>query len=288
MKNIFAFLADVLFSIGIWYITTWTNPQISIPSLFRQSNFWKELYTKAYAARVVIVIIILSIVIIIKTIIRCIDSDRKKKSINWLINHILKTECTGHIEVNRITIFRYRWDLVKIIKIIWKYGRMFRKNFPGDKQIPKNYLPNLFHKALFVAYRRGTPNQNGSLAFFLQQQDPAKSDGIVSWVWNTEQDTLIQDFNFDPITIDEMKAKYSDQVEWHKIQKKVRKIKIDNPLKMLMVSRISKHYWATILYTKKEKKWGVLVFDSEEDVSPLTPEKIERLKSYTGIIRNVL
>lgn len=291
------FIITIVAAFVIWYVSNCDSPSSPPKDLlfpFNRGGVWDDIYQGIYPYKmwVVLVAIILQSVLIVKPSFSKYKKERRL--LETVMNDIIVEEFGDSLTHVRGTIYRKRFGLLFIPTYFWK---TFVANFSPHfrKGLLFHYIrnfPNPFRYYLVFFSRRGHPHEGTSSTNFLVPKSSHEINGYVSYVW-LENRTCSVDL---PIITAEDILKANDIKDIKRNKRKVvedymEKGKIKNFSLLKSIHRFSSWLWATPLYDKSQKPWGVLIFDIDP-AARITPNselenKLLRITKHIGAIIQV-
>jgi hypothetical protein len=295
IKSIFLKLLNYLIifaSVGIlWHMSIWEKDEIPWP--FDSNDFLKSLYNNylysnryKYGLGIAAVVGFQQIFLIGNPF-----SQKRKKIVNSILDHLIKDKFNGLSEINRITVFQK----VSGFRIIISHSKKcFYDNWKEHKKkglISFYFLkefPNPLRHYLVQVGRYGHPNPTGSSTKFLFPYKESEVSGIGAYSAFTENQVR-------------KKLPVLNEVEIHKVDKitklnknireavnrYMKEGKINSFEKLKSFHRYPNKIFASPIRLQNEEIWGVVVFDAKEEDDSTFENSYQHFVEYCRIIETV-
>ena len=285
-----------IFSLGFWYISTWDKSiiyqRVKYPYPWNQTVILNDIYETLLNNKIKIGVIFGITLLIFQSIILYFPLSLKRKDfIKSTLSHIIKQYMKGKISNNRITIYVNKKGYEFFFKYMWN---CFIKNRKKHKKknllgIYRKELPNLFKRYLVFFGRTGKPFESGTTTFFTVPESPEEISGLVSYVFYHETPKFVELPDISEIDIDNLT--HIDQINNEFDRDLVKNYMVLGEVtsfdKLKMFHRLPQHLYATPIYNKKNKPYGVIVFDSLEKSDDFK-NNIDNLLGYCRITESII
>lgn len=218
----------------------------------------------------------------------------KKKLVDDLLRHMMKERFPGtDVNLNRATLYCVRSGFSTFI-FTWLWRCLIINALAHAKKGCYAYYckhpPNPFRKYLQIYSRKGQPHEKGSSTAFLVPQTENEVEGIAADAFYREQTVTLELPDIRAIDLTNVQDLKDIHVPKDKkaITRYMHEGKIADFQKLKTIHRYSVSFLATPLW-KNEKKWGVLILDSNvEDLFVTRPGLERSLVSYSRGIESIL
>lgn len=285
-------ISGVIFTILLWHIGFWDKNNVPYP--FTLINLSEKFYQDWLVLhKLEIGITAGAIVLLIQLLsLRNPFKEKKKRILNDINKHYINNKFRGENEINRITIFKakrgyeiYPLFFSKCIFGNWKEHKQrdllkfyFRKKFPRP-----------FRQYLVQHSRNGHPYPNGSSSFFLVPENDKEVSSLAaeSFFKEKPKKAILPKLDADAIRrtkkIDNLKGRNKCDTRLYMKESKV------NSFEMLKCfHRFPTRLYAEPIFLEDGRKWGCIVFDSEDEIVDDSHNSFEDFVNYNRMVQSIV
>lgn len=281
------FLTTVV-AFAIWYIPNLPAPSADPPAPF---DFLKpSIYVWFYSWRFLFIFLLFFTNALLLALPRFNSHKKEKLYFEKVLKNVIDTEFSQSLSKVRGTIFRVRGGLYAWLHY-WRRCRRLLPKSDKDKRTEayyKNRTPKRNREYLVMYARKGRPNEEKTSTFFLvpnQQEEVDSFTAFVAFDGRACFENLpdISHINLSSCaTLDDVSAQDRSIVERYIAEGY---ISFDS---LRVINRISSGLWATPLYNNRDKLWGVLIFDLEQDTKSVHTQLSNRLVSFSKSLTSAI
>ncbi len=295
MRSFGFLLSSILYPGALWYLSVLDPKVAPFPFDSGHTSVRIAYFEFIYPYRVYLGLLLLGGMILFTGIRRFLERrDPKKSLIEKILQQIIAFEFQGDFDKYRITVFQgVGWR--KAIGVYFKEVIFFQFRFLIRRRCFWSTVLNMpkpTRRYLTIFSRKGIPGENRRSAIFNVPQSDEEVDSFTSFAWHKSVPQKVTLPDISDINIHEKDAlgqiRKPDQKRRLTQYMRLGKMKDFNKLKS--IHRFSRHLWATPLLDKDQNQWGIMIFDSDAEVSPFENSSAftESMRRYSGIIEKVI